>query len=484
MDGKSYVLENIIQNYRIKDEEKVTSETIYQILENTRITIQELKKCLGIPKNTYVKLRKGEKCYFICRLCTNINNNRIRYKPEERKILKQYIKNEYLITEDIKEMRKYITDDIRLMKILDISAEKYIKILNGKIKRIKNKIFDYQDKINIRNDIIKDIKNDNIITLKEVKKAKEDKGYTDYQIKESLGLKQKQYRELIKGKEIKLKEISQKDKVKADLLKIDIENLSKFGDRDYSTEEIMDICKEYNIGINTFIKEIIGNKKNPELTRKVLNISDGKIYLGKQKQISNELIEKIYLTKDKTIEKLAIVIAQMYGRLNNFEDLKQEVYLKLIENGGKIETNLSYDQNLVINVLMKGIKYAMFNYLSKNKFEMSLIQQTVDGYLDLLDIIEDNTYNPQDVFENSNTDTLLSSEDITDQHREFYEVLKRYSDILIDNREKGLEKIAQIFDISVETVMQKMIELQTIAINSQLVKLDSRGRVLLNEVIY
>ena len=102
MDGKSYVLENIIQNYRIKDEEKVTSETIYQILENTRITIQELIKCLGIPKNTYVKLRKSEKCYFICRLCTNINNNRIRYKPEERKILKQYIKNEYLITEDIK----------------------------------------------------------------------------------------------------------------------------------------------------------------------------------------------------------------------------------------------------------------------------------------------------------------------------------------------------------------------------------------------
>ena len=49
--------------------------------------------------------------------------------------------------------------------------------------------------------------------LKEyLKKAKEDKGYTDYQIKESLGLKQKQYRELIKGKEIKLKKFHPKIK--------------------------------------------------------------------------------------------------------------------------------------------------------------------------------------------------------------------------------------------------------------------------------
>ena len=39
MDGKSYVLENIVQNYRINDEEKVSSETIYQIVEITRITI-------------------------------------------------------------------------------------------------------------------------------------------------------------------------------------------------------------------------------------------------------------------------------------------------------------------------------------------------------------------------------------------------------------------------------------------------------------
>ena len=52
---------------------------------------------------------------------------------------------------------------------------------------------------------------------------------------------------------IKLKKISPKDKVKADLLKIDIENLSKFGDRDYSTEEIMNICKKVSM---TYFKRI------------------------------------------------------------------------------------------------------------------------------------------------------------------------------------------------------------------------------------
>ena len=50
MDGKSYVLENIIQNYRIKDEEKVTSETIYQILENFRFFI---KNVYNICKQKY-----------------------------------------------------------------------------------------------------------------------------------------------------------------------------------------------------------------------------------------------------------------------------------------------------------------------------------------------------------------------------------------------------------------------------------------------
>ena len=60
MDGKSYVLENIIQNYRIKDEEKVTSETIYQILENTRITIQELKKLQEAAKKLFLDKSCGK----------------------------------------------------------------------------------------------------------------------------------------------------------------------------------------------------------------------------------------------------------------------------------------------------------------------------------------------------------------------------------------------------------------------------------------
>lgn len=399
MSGKSYVLENIIENYNIKDGEKIKSETIYEILKNTGITITCLKKCFGIPNNVYTKLRKGEECNFTCTLCTNFDEKRIRYNSKERKILKQYIKEKYLTSKDICEIKQHITDDIRLMKILNINAEKYIKIVNGKIKRIPNAIIDYRDKTEIRKDIIKEIKDKENITANEIENIQKKKGYTEYQIKEALNITTAQYRKLKNNKIHKIEIISQKEKIKTELLKIDIKNLTKYGDRDYSSEEITNICKEYGISITTFIKRVVGNKKNPLLTKRTLTSKNGKIYLGKQKQISNDLIQKIYLKQDKKIENLAKIIAQMYGRPNSFEDLKQEAYLRIIESGGKIETNLSYDENLIINVLMKSTKYYMFNYLIKNKSERSLIQRTANGEFDLLDIIEDNTYNPDYLIE-------------------------------------------------------------------------------------
>lgn len=480
MSVKSYVLENIIQNYKIKDGEKITSETVYQILENTQIRIQELKKCFGIPNHIYTKLRKGETCSFICKLYTNIDKSKIRYKTKERMILKKYIKEEYLTYKDVREIRKYITDDIRLIKILNIDAEKYIKIINGKVKRTKNTLLDYQDKILIKRDIIKDVKDRDNITLNEIENAKIEKGYTDYQIKEALNISTKQYRELKNKKINKLEIMSEKEKIKIELLKIDLENLKKFGERDYSSDEVKNICKEYEISLNTFIKNIIGNKKNPQITKKMINKANGKIYLGKKKQISNELLEKIYTKKDKTIENLSKMIAQMYGMYYNFEDLKQEVYLNLIECGGIIETNLSYDENLIINILMKGIKYPMYNYLSKNKYEASLIQTTIDGEFDLLNVVEDNTYNPECLIQYE--DDWENIDEVTNEHREFYKTLKRYSDLIIDNRSKGFEKLGKIFNINFETVTQKVLEIQALILKSQLVKVDSKGRVILNEV--
>lgn len=173
------------------------------------------------------------------------------------------------------------------------------------------------------------------------------------------------------------------------------------------------------------------------------------------------------------------MIAQMYGRSHNFEDLKQEAYLKIIECGGKIETNLSYDENLIINVLMKSLKYSMFNYLMKNKTEGSLIQINENGEFDLLDVIEDNTYNPDYLIETENS---LSIEDITDEHREVYTTLKKYLDLMCYDRNKGLEKVSKHLNMTIEKLMQKLIEIQQIILDSELVKIDSKGRVILNEV--
>lgn len=317
------------------------------------------------------------------------------------------------------------------------------------------------------------------ITYYEIENAQNKNEYTEYQIIEALNITPKQYRELKNNKISKIEIKSQLDEIKTELLKIDIRNLTKYGERDYSPEEIKNICREYRVNITTFIKRIIGNNKNPLLTKRTLDSKDGKIYIGKQKQISNDLIQKIYLKKDKKIENLARMIAQMYGRSHNFEDLKQEAYLKIIECGGKIETNLSYDENLIINVLMKSLKYSMFNYLMKNKIEGSLIQINENGEFDLLDVIEDNTYNPDYLIETENS---LRIEDITDEHREVYTTLKKYLDLMCYDRNKGLEKVSKHLNMTIEKLMQKLIEIQQIILDSELVKIDSKGRVILNEV--
>ena len=53
---------------------------------------------------------------------------------------------------------------------------------------------------------------------------------------------------------------------------------------------------------------------------------------------------------------------------------------------------------------------------------------------------------------------------------------------MIDNRSRGFEKLSETFNMNLETVAQKVLEIQTLIIKSKLVKIDSKGRVLLNEV--
>lgn len=53
---------------------------------------------------------------------------------------------------------------------------------------------------------------------------------------------------------------------------------------------------------------------------------------------------------------------------------------------------------------------------------------------------------------------------------------------MIDDRNKRVKKLSEILNINLETVEKKVLKIQELMQKSQLVKIDSNSRVLLNKV--
>ena len=117
----------------------------------------------------------------------------------------------------------------------------------------------------------------------------------------------------------------------------------------------------------------------------------------------------------------------------------------------------------------------MLSYLNRYQKQLGLIVKTQTGELNLLDIIEDNTYNPDLLIEERRNMTI---EDITEIHAEIVEQLKIHSYLIMENREKGIRKIAEILEIDKDELEEKILEIQIIIFKSGLVRYDKKGRLI------
>ena len=293
-------------------------------------------------------MRKDIDCCFHVKLYTEEE-----YREIIRKIKKQFNKKETITYKEIQNLQKeYKLGEKNIREIFEIPEKiKIEEITNLNIsqnKYYKKEELTKQDKQKIKKEIMKYTKKKDEITLDELKIIKENTKYTDYEIKKALGINPEKYKQFIHQRTKILDIITYEEERKIYFLKLDLKLLYKYGEREYTKQEIDNICKEYKITKKKFIKYIIGTRKNYKLMNKAFNKNEENWYIGENKNASPQFIEKLYDESDKIIEYQAKNLIYTYNVRESYKELKQAAYLELIERGGKIEFNFSYDKQFAI----------------------------------------------------------------------------------------------------------------------------------------
>lgn len=138
--------------------------------------------------------------------------------------------------------------------------------------------------------------------------------------------------------------------------------------RFYTIDEINEICKEYNITKQDFIKYIFykkNSKVDAEPYIEILN-SHSKLYIGRTK-MSNEYFLKMQPVFDLPIKRLVGSMCKKYNQLRNIEDFTSEAFLYIFEKCGDIEKN-SYDtknKEVILYMILARVRNLMLSKLSK-----------------------------------------------------------------------------------------------------------------------
>lgn len=155
METKSHVLEAILDNYEIRNGERITYEKVKEIINNTNLELKDLKKCFGIQWKSYAKMRKDINCCFHVKLYTEEE-----YREIIRKIKKQFNKKETITYKEIQNLQKeYKLGEKNIREIFEIPEKiKIEEITNLNIsqnKYYKKEELTKQDKQKIKKEIMK-----------------------------------------------------------------------------------------------------------------------------------------------------------------------------------------------------------------------------------------------------------------------------------------------------------------------------------------
>lgn len=447
----------------VKNGKNINQELVKKIQKKYKIGDMEIRIFFNISYQQLAKIKKNE--------TYQIKNETVK-KLLNKEIQENYRFKSYIYSEDIQKIKQqYCYNSKQIAKIFREPIEKIRNLENQKIKKIRIYLYTQKDKKEIMK-TCKTIIQKQKCSLRELQEILQKEPYDKEIILELLGITKIQYENLKKGKVKKVIVSNAEIKQKVQMCLFDIENLYKYGKKEYQEEELKNILKQYELEIREFIK--YSDKK-----ARIRKMYQQGIRHNKKIQFNpNKKMEEKFFQENKEIlqKKIQYIVRNFcithQCNPQEIEDYQQDIYESIWSQGGFVTQNIGYNTQKCINQLCHMAKAKLINLYYKKPLELRI------------DISYYQNEIPQDYNKNF-LDTRFSPEQILEQkeeitliHRIIVQAMAKRLDFVLEMEQDFWEVLTYELDIKEEEKELLIQEIRLIILQNKLAKQDKYGRII------
>ncbi len=280
--------------------------------------------------------------------------------------------------------------------------------------------------------------------------------------------KNAKYKNLESWTTIKIKQEYTKREI-VNLIKIELKYLPQYGSRMYSKKELNNVCQKYRINIDDFLTYVYKYKICYYENAYILSMNKNGIWIGENTKLSVEFLNDNYWKLYKKVEKIANKMSILYNSKITKDEMI-DVGINYILDQGRIEKNMSFNNERAIGKLVYKAKYKMLEKVIKAFKESNLD--------DIMDFVGD--YDK--VEQKSKIDNWLYPIKWKKIERIIIDSIQTNIEEIIKNRKRGLCMLAKRLNMEYKELYQNIENISEKLIKGNKAKVCRDGRiVIMNE---
>lgn len=462
----------MIKLYETKELEKMENDILKTVQKLKRMTQASLEEiCNKFKINIWIltgiiQKRLGNKSMEKGQKKAKVLKSK---KEEYERLLEEAKYTDYVTKEIIMDWKKkYKLEDKEICAILDVNMTSYRNLMNSKTKKMRIDLIDDEEKKQIKGKIIERFNGQDYVSKNDIDELKKEVKTTDNLIKTTLSIPSMFFEQIMADETKKARIIIKELKKKLKILKLDMKYI--YGERNYTRDELKNICKFYGVKSKDYLRNLSRNVKRYRYVKQALRKNKDGIFIGKEHPISHKFAEE----NGEKIENLCKKLTQKYFYYpylkNDEEDMIQDACLLILEKGGSLEKNFSYNQDLLFNLLSNKVKYYI---MSKRHREFpEILWENIER-------VQENIL-PYEVWDDDIMLELMEAKDerIKIIHQKVMQILYYNKDFVYYYREKAYQIIAYKLNIPIEHLENVIKEIGELMLEYKLAKLCRDGRVI------